>query len=361
MMTNLQSSAFVARTTQLLSSVARLRLLLVMLLTLCVSAEVWADYTITFKTSGSNTDGSSVQTTINSLISSGGANVSTISANRAYNGKDGYGVKLGSSNVVGNVSMTLATDAQIKASKLVVKAAYYDSNKTLKVTVTYTDNSTTTQTLTPASSPTDYDVSLTDTKTIKQIKIESVTASKGRMYCHSIKVVAASAAVTTYTVIYDLNGGTGTKPTQANVAAGGTFILAASSGFSKAGHSFAGWNDGTTTYDAGSTYTMPAMNVTLTAQWTPLAQHTVTWKVNNTDYNVGSPTTQVYNGDKVTTLPTAPDPEDHCGDKFVGWTTDPIATPQNEAPDVLFTTVSGSPTITKATTFHAVFADYVNE
>lgn len=49
MMTNLQSSAFVAKTTQLLSSVARLRLLLVMLLTLCVSAEVWgAEETATF-------------------------------------------------------------------------------------------------------------------------------------------------------------------------------------------------------------------------------------------------------------------------------------------------------------------------
>ena len=41
MMNNLQSFAFVAKTTQLLSSVARLRLLLVMLLTLTVSANVW--------------------------------------------------------------------------------------------------------------------------------------------------------------------------------------------------------------------------------------------------------------------------------------------------------------------------------
>ena len=47
MMKNLQSSAFVAKTTQLLSSVANLRLLLVMLLTLTASAEVWgADVTL---------------------------------------------------------------------------------------------------------------------------------------------------------------------------------------------------------------------------------------------------------------------------------------------------------------------------
>ena len=43
MMNNLQSSAFVAKTTQLLSSVARLRLLLVMLLTLTVSANAWGE------------------------------------------------------------------------------------------------------------------------------------------------------------------------------------------------------------------------------------------------------------------------------------------------------------------------------
>ena len=45
MMNNLQSSASVAKITQLLSSVVHLRLLLVMLLTLTVSAEVWAQYT----------------------------------------------------------------------------------------------------------------------------------------------------------------------------------------------------------------------------------------------------------------------------------------------------------------------------
>lgn len=56
-MKNLQSSAFVAKTTQLLSSVARLRLLLVMFLTLTVSANAWGAeevvYTLT-PASGSN-------------------------------------------------------------------------------------------------------------------------------------------------------------------------------------------------------------------------------------------------------------------------------------------------------------------
>ncbi len=359
MMTNLQSSAFVAKTTQLLSTVARLRLLLVMLLTLTVSAEVWADYTITFKTNG-NTDGSGAQTNIANLIYSGGEYVSTISASKAYNGKDGFGVKLGSSSSVGYVTMTLTNSGsnigQIKASKLIVNAAYFKSGPTLKVTATYSDNTTSIQSLSLTDKIAAYDVALSSTKTLKSIKIESVKdSSECRAYCQSIKVVAA-AATTTYTVTYDLNGGTGTTPTQANVAAGGTFTLAASSGFSKAGYSFAGWNDGTTTYDAGSTYTMPAMDVTLTAQWTPLAQHTVTWKVNNTVYTAGSPTTQVYNGDKVTTLPTAPDPVNNCGEVFVGWTTTPIDGTTTTKPSVLFTTAVNSPAITDNTTFYAVFA-----
>lgn len=354
MMTNLQSSAFVAKTTQLLSSVARLRLLFVMLLTLTVSAEVWADYTITFKTNG-NTDGSGAQTNIANLIYSGGEYVSTISASKAYNGKDGFGVKLGSSSSVGYVTMTLTNSGsnigQIKASKLIVNAAYFKSGPTLKVTATYSDNTTSIQSLSLTDNIAAYDVALSSTKTLKSIKIESVKgSSECRAYCQSIKVVAA-AATTTYSVTYDLNGGTGTTPTQANVAAGGTFTLAASSEFSKTGYSFAGWNDGTTTYDEGDTYTMPAEAVTLKAQWTPLTQYTVTWMVDKDELS----TEDVYENGKVSSVPTVT--ELPCGDKFVGWTTDPITTPQDNAPTV-FTTVDGSPVITKATTFYAVFADY---
>ena len=36
----------------------------------------------------------------------------------------------------------------------------------------------------------------------------------------------------------------------------------------KTGYDFAGWNDGTSTYASGASYTMPNSNVTLTAQWT---------------------------------------------------------------------------------------------
>lgn len=71
----------------------------------------------------------------------------------------------------------------------------------------------------------------------------------------------------TYTVTYADGGGVGTDPTQTSTAAGGTFTLAQNP-YTKSGYTFAGWNDGANTYAAGATYTMPANDVILTAQWT---------------------------------------------------------------------------------------------
>ena len=98
------------------------------------------------------------------------------------------------------------------------------------------------------------------------------------------------------------------------------------------------------------------INVTFTA----LPTHTVTWKVNGTEYNAGSPTTQVYDGGKVTKLPTAPDPANNCGEVFAGWTTTPIDGTTKTKPSVLFTTAANSPAITGDITFYAVFADYAD-
>ena len=78
-----------------------------------------------------------------------------------------------------------------------------------------------------------------------------------------------------YTVTYDANGGSGT-PTEANHTIGQTFTTAASTSVSRDGYTFAGWSDGTTTYQGGVTYTMPAANTTLTALWTNI-DYTVTY------------------------------------------------------------------------------------
>ena len=69
-----------------------------------------------------------------------------------------------------------------------------------------------------------------------------------------------------YTVTFDANGGSGTAPVVADKLEGDVFALPANT-FTKTGNQFAGWNDGTSTFAVGDSYTMPAADVTFTAQW----------------------------------------------------------------------------------------------
>ena len=107
------------------------------------------------------------------------------------------------------------------------------------------------------------------------------------IYVYSFSVdVTSSTPETTYAITYNLGDGTGTIPTQDALAEGKTFTLhnGVDGITAPAGKGFAGWNDGTTTYEAGATYTMPASDVTLTAQWKTLPNATF----NNGEYLVGS-------------------------------------------------------------------------
>jgi uncharacterized repeat protein (TIGR02543 family) len=76
----------------------------------------------------------------------------------------------------------------------------------------------------------------------------------------------------TRTVTYALDGGTSTATTTTLTGrvVGNTVTLPAANTMSKTGFVFAGWNDGTTSYAGGATWTVPASdnNFTLTAQWT---------------------------------------------------------------------------------------------
>ena len=71
-----------------------------------------------------------------------------------------------------------------------------------------------------------------------------------------------------YTVTYDAGGAAGTVPVDDNTyLPGDNVVLGAQGDLAKDGFTFAGWNDGNATYDAGADYTMPEKDVTLTAQW----------------------------------------------------------------------------------------------
>ena len=81
--------------------------------------------------------------------------------------------------------------------------------------------------------------------------------------------VSLSGSVTeqTYTVNYDLNGGNGEAPTQADTEEGGKFNLAAAP--TKDFSTFAGWlcDADNQVYAAGAEYEMTAKNTKFTAQW----------------------------------------------------------------------------------------------
>ena len=198
-------------------------------------------------------------------------------------GKVAFNGNLTSLDAASNIQSVTITNNQIKLdSKYSFTITKSGTNYTIKsASGKYIGNNSNSNALTSSNTALNNTISFAskDDITIKSsggayLRYNSASDQKRFRYYKSSSYTGQKAiclykkAVTTYTVTYDLNGGIGTTPTQAKVAAGGTFTLAASSGFSKAGYSFAGWNDGTTTYNAGATYTMPAKAVTLKAQWT---------------------------------------------------------------------------------------------
>ena len=91
--------------------------------------------------------------------------------------------------------------------------------------------------------------------------------------------------------------------------------------------------------------------------------YTVQWKVGRQAYTKGNPTTSVASGSKVSTLPTAPadDAIGPCANTFMGWSTHDLGSETGQGdPGDLFTTIEGSPVITKNTIFYAVFATKQN-
>lgn len=205
----------------------------------------------------------------------------------------------------------------------------------------------------------DYEVEISGVTADAQITIASSGSSR-RFFLDEVCIKNSGVQ---YSVTYDDNDATnGSVPTDGNKydRNGSATVLGNTGNLVKTGWTFAGWNtaaDGSgTTYAAGSTYSNITSNVTLYAKWTC----TVTWSVNE-NTSACSPETVTYDPDgcKVTTVPR-PDPEDYCGDKFVGWYTADYDD-DDTAPTGTFKNVDDSPNITGDRTFYAVFADFVAE
>jgi uncharacterized repeat protein (TIGR02543 family) len=120
-----------------------------------------------------------------------------------------------------------------------------------------------------------------------------------------------------YLVIYNANGGVGTVPTEPKHSNGETFTVASGSSLTRTGFTFAGWSHGSLPYAPGATFTMPTANVTLVAQWTPLA-FTVTYIAGSGSGSASRTSDSVNFGGSAITLPTVGTMA-YAGYVFAGW------------------------------------------
>ncbi|MGE4484461.1 MAG: InlB B-repeat-containing protein [Oscillospiraceae bacterium] len=131
------------------------------------------------------------------------------------------------------------------------------------------------------------------------------------------EIYAKWEAKPTYTVAYNLNGGSGTVPTD-----GSSYVesdpveLASGDGLTKDGYIFGGWKVSSTVYSAGSYYTMGTENVTFYANWKQT--HTVTYYANNgTDTSLADE--NVYAEGDSFTLASVYDGWTNGSLNFAGW------------------------------------------
>ncbi|MCL2688841.1 MAG: InlB B-repeat-containing protein [Chitinispirillia bacterium] len=129
---------------------------------------------------------------------------------------------------------------------------------------------------------------------------------------------------TSYTVTYNINGGTGTTPAVQTVNAGSSVTLASGSGITRSGFTFEGWNtnaQGTgTNFNAGVSFT-PTANTTLFARWAAVSavNYTVTYNANG---GTGTaPAAQTVSAGSAVTVASGSGLT-RSGFTFDGWNTD---------------------------------------
>jgi len=121
--------------------------------------------------------------------------------------------------------------------------------------------------------------------------------------------------VPTYTITYNVNGGSGLAPTPVTLPEGDEMEIASGSGLSRTGFTFSGWNtasDGSgTSYAVNSTFTFDA-DTTLYAQWT-VNNYTITF--NSAGGSAVAAMTAAFGSSL-----TAPTDPTRDGYTFAGWT-----------------------------------------
>jgi uncharacterized repeat protein (TIGR02543 family) len=146
---------------------------------------------------------------------------------------------------------------------------------------------------------------------------------------------SVNASASTRSVSFVGNGGDGTVPDLS--AAQGLSVTLPSGGFSRSGYAFLGWaaspESATPTYMGGERFTVGAENVTLYAIWKLIAKAiTIKFYPNG---GAGSALSQAATEGLSGTVRT--NEFTFSGNKFLGWSTDPLATQAEYADQATFT------------------------
>lgn len=181
------------------------------------------DYEIIFRNCASGESYSDPQYTLDKILGHDTNKADYIAsideAINVYNAQHGtyQGVRIGNKDHTGSLIMTFSDNCQINASKIVFRMSQYfghdygqSDNGNIQITITYTDESTSSDTFNPKNlksktdtTTTEYIMILIPEKKIKSIGFETLTANYGRAYCRKFKVY--SAPIVTQPTVTDIN------------------------------------------------------------------------------------------------------------------------------------------------------------
>ena len=156
-------------------------------------------YTIKFKDNGAgSSDGTAAKTEIADLIADGADYVKATAATKAYNGKEGYGIKLSSSSANGSMTLTLAQS--VKPTKITFKASAWVNSSGTADAASISINGKDAQALT--AELTEYTVNYDGETEISEIAI----AATKRAYITELTVTCGGGGdepvVNTYTATF---------------------------------------------------------------------------------------------------------------------------------------------------------------
>ena len=193
------------------------------------------------------------------------------------NNSDGNGVKLyatKSSTKGGKITITTST------AGVYITNVSISGKKTQGTVAFYWDGNTST---------TGYSKSYTEASHTQSVnaRLKETGGSKNGQYHITSITVSYVVGGSTKTVSYAAGDGSGTNPgSHTGVTPGSSITLKANTFTAPAGKQFAGWNDGSTTRAAGSSYTV-SDDVTMTAVWECITPIISSQSIANATYTVG--------------------------------------------------------------------------